>query len=179
MYDGLLANIRRKGPKGQVSLTLWPSYEKISHPSPYTMVENPGCTLVLELGMLCAPVMTSNWVGGIIVAFVSESTPSFRSILTQGTCSQNVNQTPHTPSDMTCQLFDTRNHPRRAGQEVNVLLLQPMGYQPAKRRPCTSKSTRLDSCVDGVCRGTHIQGFEYAVVDKVREAHAGQSGNDV
>ena len=90
-----------------------------------------------------------------------------------------VSQIQHTPNDMTYQVFDTSNHPSRAGHEVYVLPLQPMGYQPAKVRPCASESTRRDSCVDGVCRGTHIQGLEYAVADKVREAHARQSGNDV
>ena len=86
---------------------------------------------------------------------------------------------PHTPNDVTYQLFGTRNYPSRASHEVYIFLLQPMGYQPAKRRPCIGESTRTDSHIDRVRRGTHIQGLEYTTTDKVCEAHAGQGGHDI
>ena len=90
-----------------------------------------------------------------------------------------VSQIPRTPKDVTCQLFDTRNHPTRASREVYIFLLQPMGYQPAKCRPCAGESTRVYSRIDRVRRGVHTQGLEDVITDEVCKAHAGQRGHDV
>ena len=153
MQDDLLANVTSLTRKRPLSLTLWPTYEKLFHPSPYKSVENPGCPPVTEpagLTILCADVMTLNSAGGIIVAFVLGSTPPFRYILTHGACPRPVSQIPRTPKEVTYQVFDTRNHPSRASHEVCEFVLQPMGYQPAKRRPCAGESTRVYSRIDGV-----------------------------
>jgi hypothetical protein len=73
----------------------------------------------------------------------------------------------------------TRNDPSGSSHAINIFLLDPRGYQPRKGGPGISKSTRLESLVDGVGRGTHPQRLDYTVVHKGREPHAGQRRHDV
>jgi hypothetical protein len=80
---------------------------------------------------------------------------------------------------VTCQILDTRNDPSWTGGVIYIFLLDPRGYQPAKGRPCVSKSARLKSRIYRVGRGGHTQRPEYTGVDKVRVAHASQRGHDV
>src|SRR6266852_5950001 len=80
---------------------------------------------------------------------------------------------------MTHQIFDTRDHPSGTSHEIQKFLLEPSRYIPAKVGPSTSESTCPDRGIDGVGRRTHTQWLEYALVDKVHVAHAGQLGHDV
>jgi hypothetical protein len=80
---------------------------------------------------------------------------------------------------MTHQIFDTRDDSSGTSHEIHKSFLEPRGYIPAKGGPCTSESTRLDRRIDRVGRRTHTQRLEYALVDKVHVAHAGQLGHNV
>jgi hypothetical protein len=84
-----------------------------------------------------------------------------------------------TPDSVTRQILDTRNDPSWTGREIDIFLLDPRGYQPAKGSPCVSESARLKSRIDRVGRRGHTQRLEYTRVYKVRVAHAGQRGHDV
>src|SRR6266852_326479 len=80
---------------------------------------------------------------------------------------------------MTHQIFDTRDDPSGTSHEIHISLFEPRGYIPAKVCPCTSEFTCPDRRIDGIGRRTHTQRLEYALVDKVHVAHAGQLGHDV
>jgi hypothetical protein len=98
----------------------------LAHPSPYTKVEISA--LALGLAILRADVMVSNCGDGMIVALVLGSMPLFRIILSQGVYRRRELKHLRIPDSVTCQIFNARDDPTRAGNEIYIFLLDPRGY---------------------------------------------------